>query len=67
VDAVSAVVGFRREETVTDQWSAASCEKALALLVKADIALKETTVSNAEQILMSLVLGLCATRRRKSA
>ncbi|WP_396221816.1 DNA polymerase III subunit delta [Gemmatimonas sp.] len=52
---------------VTEQWSAASCEKALALLLEADMALKETTVSNAEQILMSLVLGLCATRRRKAA
>jgi hypothetical protein len=31
------------------------------------MALKETTVSNAEQILMSLVLALCATRRRKAA
>ena len=52
---------------VTEQWSAASCEKALELLLESDIALKETTVSNAEQILMSLVLGLCATRRRKVA
>jgi DNA polymerase-3 subunit delta len=52
---------------VTDQWSAASCERALALLLDADIALKETTVSNAEQTLMSLVLGLCATRARKAA
>ncbi len=52
---------------VTEQWSAVSCEKALVLLLEADIALKETTVSNAEQILMSLVLGLCATRRRKAA
>lgn len=52
---------------VTEQWSAGSCEKALALLLEADMALKETTVSNAEQILMSLVLALCATRRRKAA
>ena len=52
---------------VTEQWSAASCEKALEWLVESDIALNETTVSNAEQILMSLVLGLCATRRRKVA
>jgi len=37
------------------------------LLLESDIALKETTVSNAEQILMSLVLGLCSTRRRKVA
>jgi DNA polymerase-3 subunit delta len=52
---------------VTEQWSASSCEKALVLLLEADMALKDTTVSNAEQILMSLVLGLCATRRRKAA
>ncbi|WP_411280029.1 DNA polymerase III subunit delta [Gemmatimonas sp.] len=52
---------------VTEQWSAVSCEHALVLLLEADMALKETTVSNSEQILLSLVLGLCATRRRKAA
>ncbi|QJR36884.1 DNA polymerase III subunit delta [Gemmatimonas groenlandica] len=52
---------------VTEQWSAVSCEKALELLLEADMALKDTTVSNAEQILMSLVLSLCAMRRRKAA
>lgn len=52
---------------VTEQWSAVSCEKALGMLLDADMAIKETTVSNAEQILMSLVLGLCATRRPKAA
>ena len=52
---------------VTDQWSAAACQRALTLLLEADMALKETTVSNAEQILMSLVLGLCALRTRKAA
>ncbi len=52
---------------VTEQWSAPACEKALVLLLEADMALKDTTVSNPEQILMSLVLGLCATRRRKAA
>jgi len=52
---------------VTEQWSAAACEKAILLLLEADMALKETTVSNAEQILMSLVLALCALRRRKAA
>lgn len=49
---------------VTDQWSADACRKALALLLEADVALKETTVSNAEQTLMSLVLALCATKPR---
>lgn len=52
---------------VTDQWSADACARALELLLEADLALKDTTVSNAEQILMSLVLGLCATRRRRAA
>lgn len=52
---------------VTDGWSAAACARALDLLLEADMALKETTVSNAEQILMSLVLSLCATRTRKAA
>jgi len=50
---------------VTDQWSAAACERALALLLDADIALKETTVSTVEQTLMSLVLSLCALRAPK--
>ena len=48
----------------TDAWSADACERALALLLDADIALKETTVSNAEQTMTSLVLGLCALRTR---
>lgn len=53
---------------VVDQWSAAACERALALLLEADIALKDTTVSTAEQTMMSLVLSLCALRsRRRSA
>ncbi|BAH40955.1 MAG TPA: hypothetical protein DGD08_17240 [Gemmatimonas aurantiaca] len=47
---------------VTERWSRAACDRALRLLLEADMALKETTVSNAEQILMSLILGLCATR-----
>ena len=54
---------------VIDRWSASSCDRALELLLKADIALKETTVSNPEQILMSLVLALCTVgpRGRKAA
>lgn len=46
---------------VTDKWSRTACDRALRLLLEADMALKETTVSNAEQILMSLILGLCAS------
>lgn len=49
---------------VTDQWSAGACERALALLLEADMALKDTTVSNVEQTLTSLVLSLCALRTR---
>lgn len=45
---------------VTDRWSAAGCARALELLLEADIALKDTTVSSAEQTLTSLVLSLCA-------
>ena len=52
---------------VTEHWSAAACEQALARLLEADHALKESTVSNAEQILLSLVLALCGTRRRRAA
>lgn len=46
---------------VTDRWNVSQCEEALRLLLEADMALKDTTVSNPTQILMSLVLGLCAT------
>lgn len=45
----------------TEQWSAAACDRALSLLLETDMALKETRVSNEEQVLMSLVLALCAT------
>jgi len=48
----------------TDAWSADACRHALKLLLEADIALKETTVSNAEQTMTSLVLGLCALKPR---
>ncbi len=51
---------------VTERWSARACERALALLLEADIALKETTVSNPSQILSSLVLALCALQTRTS-
>ncbi|MEP6763404.1 MAG: DNA polymerase III subunit delta [Gemmatimonadaceae bacterium] len=45
-------------------WSARSCERALELLLDADIALKETVISDSEQTLTSLVLALCALRSR---
>jgi DNA polymerase III subunit delta len=54
---------------VIDSWSANDCAHALRLLLEADVALKETTVSNPEQILTSLVLALSAPRskRRRAA
>lgn len=54
---------------VIDLWPAADCEEALKLLLEADIALKETTVSRPDQIVLSLVLALCTpgARRRKAA
>jgi len=51
----------------TDSWSADACERALTLLLEADMALKDTRVSNEEQLLTSLVLALCATRARRAA
>lgn len=47
-----------------DGWNTQSCERALELLLHADIALKDTTVSDAEQTMMSLTLALCALRPR---
>ena len=46
--------------SVSDKWSNEDCERSLTLLLEADMALKETSVSNPEQIISSLVLGLCA-------
>ncbi len=51
----------------TDGWSADACERALTLLLEADMALKDTRVSTEEQLLTSLVLALCATRARRAA
>ena len=52
---------------VTDLWSRSACARALEMLLEADIALKDTTVSNAEQTMMSLVLSLCALREKRKA
>lgn len=43
----------------TDRWTSASVDAALAALLDADAALKETKLSSDEQILTSLVLALC--------
>ncbi len=50
---------------VVDKWSASACDRALALLLEADIALKDSKVSSEEQVMMSLVLALCALSPRK--
>jgi DNA polymerase-3 subunit delta len=47
---------------VVDRWSADACARSLVLLLEADIALKESTVSTVEQVISSLVLALCALR-----
>jgi DNA polymerase-3 subunit delta len=43
-----------------DRWTEASLDRALALLLDADLALKETRISSDEQLLSTLVLALCA-------
>jgi DNA polymerase-3 subunit delta len=45
-----------------DAWSAPDLDAALAALLNADAALKETRVSSDEQLLQSLVLTLCIPR-----
>ena len=42
-----------------DRWDAASLDRALDLLLAADVALKETKLSSEEQIITTLVLALC--------
>ena len=50
----------------TDRWTSADVDAALAALLQADVALKETRLSSDEQLLTSLVLTLCGagTTRR---
>ena len=43
-----------------DRWTAPALDRALQLLLETDAALKETRVSSDEQLLATLVLGLCA-------
>jgi DNA polymerase-3 subunit delta len=42
-----------------DRWSARAFDEALALLLDADVSLKETRLSSEEQVLATLVLGMC--------
>jgi DNA polymerase-3 subunit delta len=52
-----------------DRWTPAQLDDALALLLDADVALKETRLSSDEQLLTGLVLALCAdgAARRRAA
>lgn len=49
------------------RWRAAELDRALASLLAADIALKETSVSSDEQIVTSLILALCAAGTHSAA
>ena len=50
-----------------DRWDAPSLDRALDLLLAADVLLKESKLSSEEQILASLVLSLCASDPRQAA
>ena len=50
-----------------DRWTPAALDRALAVLLEADCALKESRVSSDEQVLTSLVLALCAADARAAA
>lgn len=51
----------------TDRWTIADVDAALAALLEADAALKETKLSSDEQLLTSLVLALCGTGSSRRA
>jgi DNA polymerase-3 subunit delta len=48
-------------------WTTAACDHALAALLEADLALKDTRISSEEQVLSSLVLSMCARSSREAA
>ncbi len=50
-----------------DQWTADELRRAVRLLLDADIALKDTKVSNEEQIMLTLVLALARQARGRAA
>ena len=60
-DAVSAWTKY------SDRWTAEQLDAALATLLAADVALKETKISSDEQLLTSLVLALCGTGSSRRA
>ncbi len=51
----------------TDRWTVKSLDRALAALLDADIALKETRVSSEEQVVATLVLSMCIEDDRSMA
>jgi DNA polymerase-3 subunit delta len=51
---------IRAWTAAVDRWSPEALDRALALLLEADVALKETKLSSEEQLLTTLVLSLCA-------
>ncbi len=51
----------------TDRWTVKSLDRALAALLDADIALKETRVSSEEQVIATLVLSMCIDDDRSMA
>jgi DNA polymerase-3 subunit delta len=50
-----------------EQWTPEALDRALDLLLEADVALKESRVSSDEQLLASLMLSLCAVSPRTAA
>ncbi len=50
-----------------DGWTAPALDRALTLLLDADLALKETRISSDEQVIGTLVLSLCALPGRGEA
>ena len=50
-----------------DRWDAPGLDRALDLLLAADVLLKESKLSSEEQILASLVLSLCASDAQRAA
>jgi len=50
-----------------DRWTPRALDEALALLLDADVALKETKLSSEEQLLATLVLGMCLAGGERAA
>jgi DNA polymerase-3 subunit delta len=50
-----------------ERWSRASLDRALDSLLEADIALKESRVSSEEQLLVTVVLSVCAADEKNAA